>query len=204
MSQGDLSNLDLEADARAAPDSPALGSVRKLVDEWDAIDRDIKKLDNLLAQRAARKLQIERESLPGAMAEAGVTSFTADNGRRVDIKQIVNGSIPAASTIEKIKDRIERAKLQARREQALTVVREKWPGLIKTELVVSLAKGETEVASQVAELLRTQFQLDPTVDETIHHATLNSHFNELKEQGRLEDIPVEPFALYVGPIAKIK
>jgi hypothetical protein len=199
----DLSSLDLEADARNVPDSPALASVRKLVDEWDKIEVELRKLAGLVAARLERKAEIERSSLPDAMASAGVTSFVADNGRKVDVKQVVNGNIPALSTIEKTKGP-EKGILQARRDAAIAVVKEKWPGLVKTELTVSLGKGETELATQVAELIRKQFELEPSVDETIHPASLNSHFNELKEQGRLEDIPVEPFALYVGPIAKIK
>lgn len=198
-----LAGLDLEADSRAVPDSPALATVRKLVEEYDSLERDIKKVAARLGALSARKLQIERESLPGAMAEAGIQSFKADNGRSVEIKHIVNGSIPALSTIEKAKGP-ERLALQTRRDNAIAVVRAKWPGLIRTDLSVSLGKGETELATQVAELIRNQFQLEPSVDETIHPASLNSHFNELKEAGRLEDIPTEPFALYVGPIAKVK
>lgn len=198
-----LADLDLEGDARKVPDSPALVTVRKLVDEWDKLERDQKELAAAMYATQERKFQIERESLPGAMAEAGVTSFVADNGRSVVVKQIVNGNIPALTTIEKAKGP-ERGLLQTRRDQAIAVVKSKWPGLVKTEVTVSLGKGETELATRVAELLRTEFQLEPSVDETIHPATLNSHFTELKDQGRLEDIPVEPFALYVGPIAKIK
>lgn len=198
-----LAGLDLEADARKVPDSPALATVRKLVDEYDTLERDIKKLAARMGELSSRKSQIERESLPGAMAEAGVQKFVADNGRSVEIRHIVNGNIPAVTTIEKAKGP-ERLALQARRDAALAVVRAKWPGLIRTELSLSLGKGETDLASRVSQLIRNQFGLEPSVDETIHPASLNSHFNELKEQGHLEEIPVEPFALYVGPIAKVK
>jgi hypothetical protein len=198
-----INGLDLEADARRVPNSPALATVRNLVDEWDRLERDLRKLGAEMAARIERKQQIERESLPGAMAEAGVAAFVADNGRAVKIEQVINGNIPALSTIEKAKGE-ERGWLEKRRAACLAHIRTKWPGLIKTELSVSLGKGETVVATQMVELLRNQFNVEPSVDETVHHGTLNSHFKELKEQGKLEEIPAETFALYVGPIAKIK
>jgi hypothetical protein len=121
----------------------------------------------------------------------------------VKIDEVINGSIPAISTIEKLRGE-ERAAAEKRRAEAFRIVGEKWPGLIKTEVSVSLGKGETEVASQMVELLRKEFGVAPTVDESIHHASLNSHFKQLKDDGKLGEIPPEPFALYVGPRAKIK
>jgi hypothetical protein len=137
------------------------------------------------------------------MSEAGVTSFVTKSGRSVKIDEVINGNIPAISTIEKAKGE-ERVALEARRNEAIGIVRSKWPGLIKTEVSVSLGKGETELATQMVELLRKEFDVAPSVDETIHPASLNSHFKQLKDDGKLEEIPQEPFALYIGPIAKIK
>lgn len=203
MTHDSLAGFNLESDARSVPNSPALTNVSNLVEEWDTLGRDIKVLAARMDTLMSRRTQIERESLPAAMQEAGVTSFTTTWGREVEVKQIVSGNIPALSSIEKAKGP-EKTLLLSRRERCLAVIRAKWPGLIKTELSVSLGKGQTGLASRVAELLRKQFELDPSVDESIHHQTLNSHFNQLKEDGKLEEIPAEPFGLYVGPIARIK
>lgn len=205
--QPDLSSIDLLADSTdhgtQVPDSPALAKVSDLVAKWDLLGGDLKKLEVAIEMKKKQRQDIENELLPNAMTEAGVTSFVTKTGRSVKIDEIINGSIPALSTIEKLRGE-ERAVLEARRELAFQIVGEKWPGLIKTEVVVSLGKGETEVASQMVKLLREQFGVSPSVDESIHHATLNSHFKQLKDDGKLGDIPPEPFALYVGPRAKIK
>lgn len=205
--QPDLNSIDLLADSQdhgtQVPDSPILAEVSDLVAKWDVLGGDIKRMEDAVAMKKKQRMDIERELLPTKMAEAGVASFVTKSGRSVKIDEIINGSIPALSTIEKLRGD-ERAAAELRRTTAIGIVHDKWPGLIKTELVVSLGKGETEVASQMAELLRERFGVTPSVDESIHPASLNSHFKQLKEDGRLEEIPPEPFALFVGPIAKIK
>ncbi len=203
-----MTMIDLLSDSPdnqpVVPDSPALKSVSKLAEEYGLLQADIATLKERIAIREARLNQIIKEAMPAAMEQAGVSSFIASNGRSIKIDEIVNGNIPAETTIAKERDPDKKAALTARRIEALGIVRSKWPGLIKTDLSLSLGKGETEQALRIAELIRTQFKLNPTIDETIHPASLNSHFKELKENGKLGDIPVEPFALYVGPIAKIK
>lgn len=200
-------HVDLLADSQdhgtQVPDSPALIKVSDLVAQWDILGGDIKRMEMLLEQKKQSRQDIEKELLPVAMSEAGVSSFVTKSGRSVKVEEVINGNIPAPSTIEKKKGD-ERDILIRRRDEALAVVRDKWPGLIKTEVNVSLGKGETELAAQMVETLRERFGVAPTVDETINHMSLNAHFRQLKDDGRLEEIPPEPFALYIGPIAKIK
>lgn len=199
--------IDLLSDSpdfQQVPDSPALVSVSKLAEEYGLLEKDIKTLEERILVRQVRMKDIIERAMPQAMEQAGVTAFTANNGRSIKIEDRVTGNIPAKTTIEKTKDSIMRAALIARRDLAIGIVREKWPGLIKTELSVSLGMGETQQALRIAKLISDQFQLASSIDETIHPASLNSHFKELREQGKLGDIPVEPFALYVGPFAKIK
>lgn len=205
--QPDLSSIDLLSDSMdhgtQVPDSPALAKVSTLVAQWDVLGGDIKRMEAAVAAKKLDRSNIEKELLPTAMSEAGVTSFVTKSGRSVKVEEIINGNIPAASTIEKARGE-ERAALENRRLVAVNIVREKWPGLIKTEVVVSLGKGETELASRMIQLLRKEFGVAPTVDEIINHMSLNAHFRQLKDDGKLEEIPQEPFALYIGPIAKIK
>lgn len=202
-----LDSLDLAADspdnATAVPDSPALKTVSTLVAEWDVLKGDLVKIARWEMERKARIKEIEEKQLPSAMEQAGVSAFTTPSGRSVKIDEVVWGNIPALSTIEKAKGE-ERQRLIARRELALKTIAEKWPGLIKTEVSVSLGKGETELANRIVALLREQFDIPAEVDESVHHGSLNSHFKEMKEQGKLGEVPVEPFELYIGPIAKIK
>lgn len=201
-----MTEIDLLSDSpdnASVPDSPALESISKLAEEYDLLQKDLKILAERTRVREERIKEIQQRAMPLAMEQAGVTSFVAKNGRSVKIVERINGNIPAVSTIQKAKGE-DRIALQTRREQAIAVVREKWSGLIKTELSVSFGKGEAGLAARTAQLLREQLQLNPSIDETIHPATLNSHFKELKDSGRLGEIPVEPFNLFIGPIAEIK
>jgi hypothetical protein len=199
--------LDLLGDSQdqgtTAPNSPALQNVSTLVTEWDKLGAELQKLEIAVKMRMLRRTEIEQVSLPAAMLEAGVSAFTTPSGRSVKIEQAVRGNIPAISTIEKAKGE-ERMLLNARRGSCFDVIRAKWPGLLKTELSLSLGKGEAGLATRIAASIRKEFKLTPSVDETVHPATLNAHFKELVELGKTEEIPAEPFALYIGPIAKIK
>lgn len=205
--QPELNTINLLEDSMdhgtQVPDSPALTEVSNLVAQWDLLGGEIKRAEDAVALAKKKRFDIERELLPNKMSEAGVTSFVTKSGRSVKIDEVINGNIPAITTIEKARGD-ERTQLEARRALAIDTVRTKWPGLIKTEVSVSLGKGETELAAQMVETLRERFGVTPSVDETIHPASLNSHFKQLKEDGKLEEIPPEPFALYIGPIAKIK
>lgn len=195
--------IDLEADARNVPDTPALHRVAELVSQWELAGGELARLEERMELLKTARSEIEKRHLPGAMQEAGISSFKTTNGRSVEIKQVVNGSIPALTSIEKAKGDLK-ASLFHRRNLCYQIVKSHWPGLIKTELSLSLGRGELALAGQVAELIRNQFKLSPTIDETIHPQTLNSHFGELLEQGRIGDVPADVFSLYVGPIAKIK
>lgn len=202
-----MTNIDITADSPdnvvQVPDSPILKQVAALVEEFGQKEGSIKRLEQQIAEMKVRQNQIRQESLPAAMTEAGLTSFVTASGRSVKIEQVINGNIPAQSSIDKAKGP-EKVLLVARREEALAVIHSKWPGLVKTEVSLLLGRGEAGVATRIVELLRKELQLTPTVSETIHPATLNAHFGELLADGKLEEIPVEPFALYVGPLAKIK
>lgn len=201
-----MTEIDLLSDSldnQPVPDSPALATISKLAEEYDLLQKDLKILAERTRIREERVKEIETRVMPMLMEQAGVTSFVAKNGRSIKIKEIVNGNIPALSSIYKKKG-AERDALLARRNTAFAIIREKWSGLIKTELSVSFGKGEAGLATRAVELLREQLQLTPTIDETVHPATLNSHFKELKDSGKLGEIPVEPFNLYIGPIAEIK
>jgi len=200
----DIDVVSDSLDRPPVPDSPELAAITKLVEEYDLLENDLKILAQRAAVREDRKDQILSELLPQAMEQAGVSSFVTTSGRSVTVDDKINGNIPALSTIEKEKDPMKRAALTARREEAYRVIGEKWPGLIKTEVKASLGRGELELALKAVKLLREQLDLPASVDQTVHPQTLNSHFRELKENGRLEEIPVEPFALFIGPYAKIK
>lgn len=200
----DIDVLSDSPDFKKVADSSELAAVSKLVEEYDLLQNDLKILAQRAAVREERVEEILSQLLPRAMDQAGVSSFVTTSGRSVTIDDKINGNIPAASTILKEKDPAKRAALVQRREDALRIITEKWPGLIKTEVSVSLGRGELDVAIKAVKLLRDQLDLPASVEQSVHPSTLNSHFKELKNDGRLEEIPVEPFALFIGPYAKIK
>lgn len=189
--------------SQPTPDTPELQQVAGLAKAWDDAQALKKRAEAAVEQARATIREIEEQAMPTAMEAAGLRSFVTKSGRSITVEDVVRGNIPAISTIEKTKGP-ERQVLENRRMQAYAIIGEKWPGLIKTEVSVALGKGETELAAQVVKLLREQFDVTAEVAETIHPQTLNSHFKELLAEGKIGEVPPEPFSLYIGPIAKIK
>lgn len=199
----EIPNPELDAQMPVGEQLDRLLPVAKLVEEYDEKCRQIEATEELLSSLKKRKAEIETAALPVAMTEAGISAFKHVSGRSVTVKTVCQGNIPAETSVSKAKPDV-RQQLLTRRLSGLAYVRQHWPGLIKTELNLSLPKGEAEVALRIAELIRNQFKLTPSVAEIIHPATLNSHFKELMEQGKIGAVPADLFALYIGPIATIK
>src|SRR4051812_11978594 len=103
----DLGSINLLEDSMdhgtQVPDSPALIKVSDLVAKWDLKKGRIRQLEAALDAEKRDVSSIEKELLPNAMSEAGVTAFVTKTGRSVKIDEVINGNIPALSTIEKAK-----------------------------------------------------------------------------------------------------
>ena len=74
-------------------------------------------------------------------------------------------------------------------------------GLIKNEVLLKFGREETEVVNQTVSALQSR-GLSPEVRQSIHPSTLRAFIKEQFTSGN--DIPTEPFGIYIGTKAIIK
>lgn len=145
----------------------------------------VDKLTKELAEEKEVLLRIETEDLPELMREIGMKSVTLDDGSSVEVVDEVSCAI----TEER------RAKAHA------WLVENGFGGLIKTEVVVAFGSGEHDEAEALAEELRGE-DLEPSLLERVHPATLKSFVKEQMEKG--VTIPFDLFAIHPYSKAKLK
>lgn len=200
MAQQDFSHLT-EDDGDVGPSDQQLKSVSKLAERQVELDRQVRELEEQLAERKKELNQVKQADLPEAMAEAGLSSFTTNSGRKIEIKEKVEAGIPSRTAIEKAKGERKR-ELAERKRAALDWLRANGrDSIIKNQLTVDVGKGQDNAVSRVEELLQ-EIGMQYQRDEAVHPQTLQKLIRELREEG--EDVPEETFGVRDVRYAEIK
>jgi len=150
----------------------------KLATEVSELEADLK------AKKEELRLTSEQE-LPDAMQQAGLTQITLSSGEKISINEFYNAHISKANQ--------EKAY-----EWLATNGHE---GLIKNEVLLKFGREETEVVDQTVSALQSR-GLSPEVRQSVHPSTLKAFVKEQITTGN--DIPTEPFGIYIGTKATIK
>ena len=139
---------------------------------------------NLKAKKEELRLTSEQE-LPDAMQAAGLTQITLCTGEKISINEFYKAHISKAN-----------------QEKAYEwLVSNGHEGLIKNEVLLKFGREETEVVNQTVSALQSR-GLSPEVRQSIHPSTLRAFIKEQFTSGN--DIPTEPFGIYIGTKAIIK
>ena len=139
---------------------------------------------NLKAKKEELRLTSEQE-LPDAMQAAGLTQITLSTGEKISINEFYTAHISKAN-----------------QEKAYEwLVSNGHEGLIKNEVLLKFGREETEVVNQTVSALQSR-GLSPEVRQSIHPSTLRAFIKEQFTSGN--DIPTEPFGIYIGTKAIIK
>ena len=139
---------------------------------------------NLKAKKEELRLTSEQE-LPDAMQAAGLTQITLSTGEKISINEFYKAHISNAN-----------------QEKAYEwLVSNGHEGLIKNEVLLKFGREETEVVNQTVSALQSR-GLSPEVRQSIHPSTLRAFIKEQFTSGN--DIPTEPFGIYIGTKAIIK
>ena len=138
----------------------------------------------LKAKKEELRLTSEQE-LPDAMQQAGLTQITLSSGEKISINEFYNAHISKANQ--------EKAY-----EWLATNGHE---GLIKNEVLLKFGREETEVVDETVSALQSR-GLSPEVRQSVHPSTLKAFVKEQFTSGN--DIPTEPFGIYIGTKATIK
>jgi hypothetical protein len=150
----------------------------KLASEVSELEADLK------AKKEELRLTSEQE-LPDAMQQAGLTQIKLSSGENITISEFYNAHISKAN-----------------QEKAYEwLVTNGHEGLIKNEVLLKFGREETEVVDQTVFALQSR-GLSPEVRQSVHPSTLKAFVKEQITNGN--DIPTEPFGIYIGTKATIK
>ena len=139
---------------------------------------------DLKAKKEELRLTSEQE-LPDAMQQAGLTQITLSSGEKISINEFYNAHISKAN-----------------QEKAYEwLVSNGHEGLIKNEVLLKFGREENEVVNETVYALQAR-GLSPEVRQSVHPSTLKAFVKEQFTSGN--DIPTEPFGIYIGTKATIK
>ena len=143
---------------------------------------------NLEAELKAKKEEFRTTSeqeLPDAMQAAGLTQIKLSTGENITINEFYNAHISKAN-----------------QEIAYNwLMKNGHEGLIKNEVSLKFGREESEVVEQTVSALKSR-GLSPEVRQSVHPSTLKAFVKEQFTSGN--DIPTEPFGIYIGTKAVIK
>ena len=139
---------------------------------------------NLKAKKEELRLTSEQE-LPDAMQAAGLTQIKLNSGENISINEFYNAHISKAN--------------QEKAYEWLTANGHE--GLIKNEVLLKFGREESTVVDETVSALQSR-GLSPEVRQSVHPSTLKAFVKEQFTSGN--DIPTEPFGIYIGTKATIK
>ena len=138
----------------------------------------------LKAKKEELRLTSEQE-LPDAMQAAGLTQIKLSSGENIAVNEFYNAHISKAN-----------------QEKAYEwLVANGHEGLIKNEVLLKFGREETQVVDETVSALQSR-GLSPGVRQSVHPSTLKAFVKEQFTSGN--DIPTEPFGIYIGTKAIIK
>ena len=140
--------------------------------------------EDLKAKKEELRLTSEQE-LPDAMQAAGLNQIVLNTGEKISINEFYNAHISKAN-----------------QEVAYQwLVENGHEGLIKNEVLLKFGREESLVVDETVSALQAR-GLSPQVRQSVHPSTLKAFVKEQFTSGN--DIPTEPFGIYIGTKATIK
>ena len=162
-----------------------LSIVSALANKQLQLVTDVAELEaDLKAKKEELRLTSEQE-LPDAMQAAGLTQIKLSTGENISITEFYNAHISKAN--------------QEKAYEWLTANGHE--GLIKNEVLLKFGREESLVVDETVSALQAR-GLSPQVRQSVHPSTLKAFVKEQFTSGN--DIPTEPFGIYIGTKATIK
>jgi hypothetical protein len=179
MKQTDL--MDIEPTFQ--PDR--IAEIQSLLRQVDQINDEIQVLEATLARKNAQKTNLEQTVIPDLMREIGVTDFTTTDGRKVSLEKFYSARISEENANAAF-DWLENTGNAS---------------IIKSDVTVSLNKGQQEELERVISLL-SENQVLFSRKMSVHASTLKAFVRERIENG--QSIPVDLFGVFIGEKVKVK
>jgi len=162
-----------------------LSLVSALANQQLELAKELEKLETAVkAKKEELRLTSEQE-LPDAMQAAGLTQIKLSTGENITISEFYNAHISKANQEIAYKWLLDNGHQD----------------LIKNEVLLKFGREETAVVDETVAALKAR-GLAPEIRQSIHPSTLKAFVKEQLTTGN--DIPTEPFGIYIGTKAIIK
>ena len=162
-----------------------LSKVSVLANKQLLLANEVAELEaNLKAKKEELRLTSEQE-LPDAMQEVGLTEIILSTGEKISVKEFYNAHISKANQAVAYKWLVDNGH----------------ESLIKNDVLLKFDRGGAEKVDQTVSALKAR-GLAPEVRQSVHHSSLKAFVKEQFTAGN--DIPTEPFGIYIGSKAIIK
>lgn len=180
-----LTNIfETDANALQVSDEQVTG-ISGLARMAKLLEKELSDLEKTLSEKQEQYRKLTEQSIPEAMAEAGVKSFAMADGSSISIKPFYGASIP-----------------KARQAEAFKWLREHgYDDIIKNTVSVRFGRNEDELCSRLIRLLGEQ-GYPAEQAEKIEAQTLKAWVKERVEKG--QPLDTELFGVFVGQKAIIK
>jgi hypothetical protein len=173
-----------DADALKVSDESVSG-IAGLAKRAKLLEKEIADLEDSLKEKSEQHRKLTEQTIPEAMAEAGMKSFKMGDGSSIDIKPFYSASIP-----------------KARQAEAYAWLREHgYDDIIKNTVSVRFGRGEDELCGRLLDLLGKQgYPVEQA--QKIEPQTLKAWVKERVEKG--QPLDSELFGVFIGQKASIK
>lgn len=162
-----------------------LNTVSNLAQKQINLSNEVSQIEDMLKAKKEELRLCQEQELPDAMSEAGLTKITLSTGENISINEFYAAHISKAN-----------------QQQAYQwLVDNGHEGIIKNEVSLKFNRGESDIVDETVLALKSR-GLAPEVKQSIHPSTLKAFVKEQLTTGN--DIPTEPFGVYIGSKAIIK
>jgi len=176
--------FESDSDALKVSDDQVSG-ISGLAKRAKLLEKEIDELADSLKEKAEQHRKLTEQTIPEAMAEAGMKSFKMGDGSSIEVKPFYSASIP-----------------KARQAEAYTWLRDNgYDDIIKNTVSVRFGRGEDELCARLLGLLGQQgYPVEQA--QKIEPQTLKAWVKERVEKG--QPIDSELFGVFIGQKASIK
>lgn len=180
-------DIDFEADAGqglGGATEDKMNKLRDLATKFVDLNREIENLEQRVKDAKSERFQLASSEIPNLMTDMGMKSFETITGAKIEIEDIISGSIP-----------------KERSEEAMKWLRENGhAGIIRNVIEISLPKGKDEKAQKILAQLK-ELDIEAEVKDNVHWKTLTSWAKEQLKKGK--KIPTEILGLFIGKTTKL-
>lgn len=165
-----------------------LGKISDLVAKYEALEGERNALLATADELYSQMLEMQRQKLPQAFAEAGVADFTdSGSGAHLELDRYISGTWP---------------KDEPKKKKALAWLKKiKQEELLKATVTSKFSRQDIELARKEYERLLKSGKAVVDLKQDIHYQTLQALFRKRLDEGK--DVPFDIFDGETGTFVRI-